>query len=72
MTPVLFNIRKSGMEYIRTTEQGYEVYAKGHWRALYDRENDRDMVRYMDETNYRTKRGLSQVIFNGRQKNDRW
>lgn len=66
MTPTLYRIRRAGFEKINETSQGHHVYAKGHWRALYDPVTDTDRVRFMSETKYLTKRGISQVIFNGR------
>lgn len=66
MKPGLYNIRRAGYEKISTTSQGHDIYAKGNWRALYDPETDRDMVRFIEQKRYFPKRGLSQVVFNGR------
>jgi|TARA_R110000744_G_scaffold270384_4_gene383595 hypothetical protein len=68
MKPAKFRLRLAGYEMIRETSQGYHIYAKGNWRALYDSTTDTDRVRFMDEIKYFPKRGLSQVIFNGRRK----
>ncbi len=66
MNSNLYNLRKAGFEKIGTKSDGLDIYAKGYWRSLYNPDEEREVVRYMDEPKYYPKRGLSQVVFNGK------
>lgn len=66
MNQSLYRLRYRGFEKINTTSEGYDVYANRMFRALYDPIKDRDVVRFIGDRKYIAKRGLSQVIFNGR------
>jgi|TARA_Y100000034_G_C6892893_1_gene411139 hypothetical protein len=67
MEKELYKIRVLGFERIRglPTSQGFEIYGRGHKRIVYDPELDREVTRYLNENRYISKRGLSQVTFNG-------
>lgn len=68
MKPTQYRIRREGFERIDITQQGFDIYARKNWRVLYDPIEDKEITRYMTERKYLTKRGLSQVVFNGRRK----
>lgn len=70
MNPNLYRIRHAGFEKIETTGQGLDIYAKWRYRVIYDPVRQVERVRMVNEHFYRPKRGLSQLIFNGRHENE--